>query len=87
MTFGERQASGRRRTVRHRQANTATRCDQLAATALEACRAMGLGESRLFFMLKLPGVLPSLLEGLREMEDLMDEMKDMMDDFKERRKK
>ena len=26
------------------------------------------------------------LEGMREMEDMMDEMKDMMDDFKKRRK-
>jgi hypothetical protein len=31
--------------------------------------------------------MDSLLEGMREMEDLMDEMKDMIDDFKERRKK
>jgi len=31
--------------------------------------------------------MDSLLEGMREMEDLMEEMQDMMDDFKERRKK
>jgi hypothetical protein len=31
--------------------------------------------------------MDSLLEGMREMEDLMDEMKDMIDDFKQRRKK
>jgi hypothetical protein len=31
--------------------------------------------------------MDALLEGMREMEDLMDEMKDMMDDFKERSKK
>ena len=36
---------------------------------------------------KKPYQMDSLLEGMREMEDLMDEMKDMMDDFKERRKK
>ena len=36
---------------------------------------------------KKPYRMDSLLEGMREMEDLMDEMKDMMDDFKERRKK
>jgi serine protease Do len=35
---------------------------------------------------KKPYRMDSLLEGMREMEDLMDEMKDMMDDFKERRK-
>ena len=36
---------------------------------------------------KKPYQMDSLLEGMREMEDLMDEMKDMIDDFKERRKK
>ena len=36
---------------------------------------------------KKPYQMDALLEGMREMEDLMDEMKDMMDDFKERRKK
>jgi serine protease Do len=36
---------------------------------------------------KKPYQMDSLLEGMREMEDLMDEMKDMMDDFKQRRKK
>jgi hypothetical protein len=36
---------------------------------------------------KKPYRMDSLLEGMREMEDLMDEMKDMMDDFKERSKK
>ena len=35
---------------------------------------------------KKPYRMDSLLEGMREMEDLMDEMKDMMKDFKERRK-
>ena len=36
---------------------------------------------------KKPYHMDSLLEGMREMEDLMEEMQDMMDDFKERRKK
>jgi serine protease Do len=36
---------------------------------------------------KKPYRMDSLLEGMREMEDLMDEMKDMMEGFKERRKK
>jgi len=36
---------------------------------------------------KKPYKMDSLLEGMREMEDLMDEMKDMMKGFKERRKK
>ncbi len=36
---------------------------------------------------KKPYRMDELLEGIREMEDLMDEMKDMIDDFKERRKK
>lgn len=36
---------------------------------------------------KKPYRMDSLLEGMREMEDLMEEMQDMMDDFKERRKK
>lgn len=36
---------------------------------------------------KKPYRMDSLLEGMREMEDLMDEMKDMIDDFRERRKK
>jgi serine protease Do len=36
---------------------------------------------------KKPYRMDDLLEGMREMEDLMDEMKDMIDDFKERRKK
>ena len=36
---------------------------------------------------KKPYQMDSLLEGMREMEDLMDEMKDMIDDFKQRRKK
>ena len=36
---------------------------------------------------KKPYQMDSLLEGMREMEELMDEMKDMMDDFKQRRKK
>ncbi len=36
---------------------------------------------------KKPYRMDSLLEGMREMEDLMDEMKDMMKGFKERRKK
>ena len=36
---------------------------------------------------KKPYRMDALLEGMREMEDLMDEMKDMMQDFKERRKK
>ena len=36
---------------------------------------------------KKPYRMDSLLEGMREMEDLMDEMKDMIEDFKERRKK
>jgi serine protease Do len=36
---------------------------------------------------KKPYQMDALLEGMREMEDLMDEMKDMMDDFKERSKK
>jgi serine protease Do len=35
---------------------------------------------------KKPYRMDSLLEGMREMEDLMDEMKDMMKGFKERRK-
>ena len=35
---------------------------------------------------KKPYKMDSLLEGMREMEDLMDEMKDMMKGFKERRK-
>ncbi len=35
---------------------------------------------------KKPYRMDDLLEGMREMEDLMDEMKDMMDDFKKRRK-
>jgi len=35
---------------------------------------------------KKPYHMDSLLEGMREMEDLMEEMQDMMDDFKERRK-
>jgi len=35
---------------------------------------------------KKPYRMDSLLEGMREMEDLMEEMQDMMDDFKERRK-
>ncbi len=34
-----------------------------------------------------PYQMDSLLEGMREMEELMDEMKDMMKSFKERRKK
>ncbi len=34
---------------------------------------------------KKPYRMDDLLEGMREMEDLMDEMKDMMDDFKKRR--
>lgn len=34
-------------------------------TALEACRAMGLSEGRLFWIIKVPGMLPSLVEGLR----------------------
>jgi len=35
---------------------------------------------------KKPYRMDDLLEGMREMEDLMDEMKDMIDDFKERSK-
>ena len=36
---------------------------------------------------KKPYNMDRLLEGMREMEDMMDEMKDMMDDYKKRRKK
>jgi serine protease Do len=36
---------------------------------------------------KKPYRMDDLLEGMREMEDLMDEMQDIMDDFKKRRKK
>ena len=36
---------------------------------------------------KKPYNMDRLLEGMREMEDMMDEMKDMMDEYKKRRKK
>jgi serine protease Do len=36
---------------------------------------------------KNPYNMDRLLEGMREMEDMMDDMKDMMDDYKKRRKK
>jgi hypothetical protein len=36
---------------------------------------------------KKPYNMDRLLEGMREMEDMMDEMKDMMDEYKQRRKK